>query len=455
MAPAYRLVTVAMLLLTTMIAFESMAVTTAMPRAADELDAGTSYGLAFSSMLTAMLLGIAIAGSWADRSGPLPGMYAGQGFFALGLVGCAVATSFPALLGGRIVTGLGAGLVLVVEFVAIGRAYPGPLRPRVFTWISAAWVLPSVVGAPVAGWLAATLSWRWVFWVAIVPALLSMALITAKRSAFVGDDADDDGEAEVDRAEHRRATRLGSVVALGAGVFQLAIHERWPLGSLGFLAGAAGLVALAAAAPRMLPAGTFRLARGLPSVVLSRGLLNGVFNGAILFVPLMFAEERGVSLTVAGLVLALASLGWSLGSWLQGRFRASTPADRSRLVVLGSASISVGVAGLAVLTAIASPVWAFAVPMVLCGLGMGTASTTLSVLLLDLAPEREHGRASAALLLADVLGSVVGIALCTLAYGLAYRPGEVGAFVGNWVGLTVVAAFAVLTGARCRPSTNA
>lgn len=447
MAPAYRLVTVAMVLLTTMIAFEAMAVTTAMPRAAQELDAGSSYGLAFSSMLTAMLLGIAVAGSWADRSGPLPGMYAGQGLFAAGLVVCATAGTFPVLLAGRVVTGLGAGLVCVVEYVAIGRAYPAQLRPRVFTWIAAAWVLPSVVGAPVAGWLAASLSWRWVFWVAVAPALVSAALVTARRSILV---ADGDGTAEVERAEHGRAARLGAAVAVGAGLFQLAIHDRSAPGSAVFLAGAAGLAAVAFAAPRLLPAGTFRSARGMPSVILSRGLLNGVFNGAIVFVPLMFAQERGVSLTVAGLVLAVASLGWSVGSWLQGRYRATTPAERARLVAVGSAALAVAVAALAGCSVAGAPIWAFAGPMALSGLGMGTASTTLSVLILDLAPEAEHGRAASSLLLADVLGSVVGLACATLAYGLLYRPGELAAYHTIWSALALVAATGVLSGARCR-----
>ena len=131
MAPAYRLVTVALVLITTMVAFENLAVTTAMPSAAQELGAAGSYGLAFSSMMTAMLLGIVLAGSWTDVSGPLPCLYAGQTLFVAGSVWCGLAPSFPALLGGRVVTGLGAGLITVAEFVAIGRVYPPALRPRV------------------------------------------------------------------------------------------------------------------------------------------------------------------------------------------------------------------------------------------------------------------------------------------------------------------------------------
>ncbi|HET8982349.1 MAG TPA: MFS transporter, partial [Pedococcus sp.] len=60
--PAYRLISVALVALITIIAFEAMAISTAMPSAARDLDAVRSYGLAFSVLLTAQLLGIVLAG---------------------------------------------------------------------------------------------------------------------------------------------------------------------------------------------------------------------------------------------------------------------------------------------------------------------------------------------------------------------------------------------------------
>ena len=140
---------------------------------------------------------------------------------------------------------------------------------------------------------------------------------------------------EVDRSEHRRVARLGILVALSCGAVQLAIHEQAPLASPMTLLAAAGLVGLALSAPRLLPDGALASRRGLPSVVLSRGLLNAAFNGSITFVPLMLVRERGLSLAGAGLVLAVASLGWSAGAWVQGRVRGARPLVRSRLVALG------------------------------------------------------------------------------------------------------------------------
>ncbi len=446
MAPAYRLVTLALVLITTMVAFENMAVATAMPQAAAELAAAGSYGLAFSSMMTAMLVGIVIAGSWGDSAGPLPPLYAGQLLFAAGSAACALAPSFQVLLGARVVTGLGGGLVTVAEYVAIGRAYPAVLRPRVFTWISAAWVLPSIVGAPLAGWLAAVWSWRLVFAVVVGPALVALSLVVARRGAFSAEQ--ESGMPDLDRPEHRRLARLGLLVAVSCGAVQLAIHEQAPLPSPMTVVAVAGLVGLALGAPRLLPEGVLASRRGLPSVVLSRGVLNAAFNGSIAFVPLLLVSERGVSLAAAGVVIAVASLGWSAGAWVQGRVRGSRAALRSRLVSVGAALLVVACLGLVTLSAGGLPTWTVCVVMVPLGLGMGIGSTTLSVLVLDLAPQEEHGRASAALLLADVLGSVTGIATATALYASLAERGEIG-YVAIWLVLGAVAATGIVTGTRC------
>lgn len=452
MSPAYRVVTLAIVVVTTMISFESMAVTTAMPMAAAELGAVESYGLVFSAMMTGSLLGIVLAGPWADRAGPLPPLYAGQGLFLAGTLGCALAPSFGLLLVGRVVTGVGSGLVIVAEFVAVGRAFPRELRPRVFTWLSAAWVLPSLVGAPLAGWLATATSWRWVFGAVVLPGLLAVALIAA-RSDALGHAPDVDEEATpADRASHLRLARLGTLVAASAGVVQLAVHAQppllSPLGVLGLLA----ILGVALTAPRLLPPGTVRSARGLPSVMLSRAVFNASFMGAISFVPLMLSRERGVSLPVTGGVIALASLGWSAGSWLQGRSRRRGPVERSRLVVVGAVLLATGLAVLAILTPWpAAPVWLLGGALAVSGLGMGFGSTTLSVLVLDLAPVAEHGRASASLQLADVLGTVVGVAAATALFAALHRDGEVTAYLCMWAAFAALAAVGVVTGARCAP----
>ena len=108
----YLEVTLAVLALVTIVAFEAMAVSTAMPEVAVELDAVRSYGLAFSVMLTTQLLGIVLAGVWCDRAG-WPG-----GWLRRTSSGPLQAGD-PAVLGGGRQATVVRGLEDVVEFVDV------------------------------------------------------------------------------------------------------------------------------------------------------------------------------------------------------------------------------------------------------------------------------------------------------------------------------------------------
>ena len=263
---------------------------------------------------------------------------AGQLLFAGGAAICGLAGSFPLLLVGRAVTGLGAGLVVVVLYVVIGRVYPAELRPRVFAWVSAAWVLPSLIGAPLSGWLTTAFTWRLVFWVVVPPALMTLAMIVSQRRAIsrTGDTESDPNE----RASHRRTAGAGVLVALAAGLLQLGTYDQVRLFSWETGAAVLGVVGLLVVTPRLLPPGTLRMAAGLPSVILSRFFLNAAFNGTITYVPLMLTQERGSTVSLAGILLAIGSLGWSAGSWIQGR-----PTFTGRRWVLVSAGGALVAAG--------------------------------------------------------------------------------------------------------------
>jgi MFS family permease len=405
-ASAYRIVTVAILALVTIIAFESMAISTVMPEVAADLRAIRSYGLAFSVMLTAQLLGIVLAGVWVDRSGPLPALLVGQVLLGAGSLLCGAAVRLEMLLVGRAGAGLGAGLLVVVFFVIIGRVYPAPVRPRLFGLVSAAWVVPSLLGPPLAAWIAGALSWRWVFW-AVVPPVAVIAIVLMTRSHLIGTA----GSATVssrDHAAHRRVAWLGLAIALAAGAVQLGTHElelEWsPKTALGL----AGLVGIAVVAPRLLPLGMWVMRRGLPSVMLARLLASLSFFGTVTYLPLFLVNERGLGLGAAGLVLAVGSVGWAAGSWIQGSPRHD--GRRERLVTMGGVGLSVGIGWCVATTALGLPTVVLPIAVSLMGLGMGLTTATTSVLMLQLTSEPEHGEASTSLNLSDVLGSVIGIA---------------------------------------------
>jgi len=158
------------------IAFESIAVATAMPAAARELDGLRYYAWSFSLFLIGMLFSTVLAGRLSDRIGPAKPLLVGLAVFIIGLVVAGSALHMAQLVLGRLIQGLASGLVNTAIFVCVAQAYGEAERPKMFTYISTAWVLPAFVGPPVAAWLTQQLSWHWVFF-AVIPLVVGGGLM--------------------------------------------------------------------------------------------------------------------------------------------------------------------------------------------------------------------------------------------------------------------------------------
>jgi MFS family permease len=286
--------------------------------------------------------------------------------------------------------------------------YPQHLQPRVFGALSAAWVLPGIIGPAVAGWLATQVSWRAVF-LGVLPFAAPLVPVLLPRLRSVGAQ---DGE------RHRIVDgRLGRGVLLAGGALALQMGvdagAPWAWG----LVPAGGLLVVVAL-PGLVPPGALRLRRGLPALVAVRALFTGTFAGTEAFVPLMLIAHRGVTPALAGAALTTGTLGWSVGSWLQGTERVSL--ERTTLLSLAAAVLGLGVLGLAVTPVGAVPAWLVPVAWIIAATGMGTGMSTMNVLMLRLSPAGEEGRSSSALQLGDALGSLLGIGVAGALFSAAH-----------------------------------
>ncbi len=437
---AQRGTTLGIVIVVTLIAFESMAVATAMPFAVRDLHGLSYYSWAFTAFLVASVVGIVVSGDLSDRIGASRPLLVGLGIFTVGLLVAGTASTMTVFVAGRAVQGLGGGVVIVANYVVIALVYDESVRPKVFAALSAAWVLPSVLGPPIAGLLTQHLTWRLVF-LGLPPFIVAGTLLLAPA---------------LRRLPPRAAGRAGAggraVFAAGtaAGVVLLQVagqQLRW----LSLPLAAGGLVLLAVSLRRLLPSGTPSLRRGLPAVIALRGLLAGAFFGADAFLPFTLTSVHGFPASVAGLPLITAALGWSAGSWWQGRRGLER---RHVLVRRGFTAVAVGVLGLAVVALPSVSGW-FAAPVwVIGGLGMGLAMSTFSVLALQFAPDGEQGFASSALQISDVLCSSLGVGLAGVLLLAVHRAGgstSAGIVVAN-VLLAAVALLGAVAAGRSRPA---
>ena len=393
----HRRTTAGLLTLVTLIAFESMAVGTAMPTAVTELDGLAWYAWPFSAFLVASVVGMVLGGEAGDRRGARLALPLGVGTFAAGLLVSGVAQHMAVLVAGRAVQGLGAGVMVTLLYVIAGHAYEAGLRPRLFGAISAAWVLPALVGPLVAGLVTTHASWRLVFFglLPLVAAGLLLVVPAARlRTATSGEGA-----------AGRSNVGWALLAGLGIGLLQYAGQR---LDGVGLAVAVAGAGALAVGLRPLLPAGTARIRRGLPAVVASRGLLAGAFFGVDALLPLTLTTVHGHGPTAAGLPLTVGAVGWAVASQLQGR-RPDVP--RERVLRLGFVLLAVGLAGTALAAVPALGGWPAYVTWAVAGLGMGLGMPSVGVLLLDQSPEQERGANSAALQISDVTASALCIGL--------------------------------------------
>lgn len=391
--PGRRATTAGLVLLISMIAFEAMGVGTAMPAVVADLGALSSYAWPFVAFTAATVVGTVVGGRWCDARGPRPALLAAPALFGAGLVVAGTAATMGQLLAGRVLQGLGAGALGVAVYVLISLVYPQRARPAVFALISSAWVLPALVGPPVAGLVTERLSWHWVF-LGILPFVLLAATLVAPAARRPA------GPAPVAAPGGRGVVAAGLGAAAAVAALSWAAEHPTPV-SAGILVVAFG--ALVVALRRLVPRGTFRARRGIAAVVAGRALLSGAFFTVNAYLPLVLTATHGWSLSAAGVPLIVGALGWSSAAAWQGRH---PDLSRPLLLRVGFGAVAAGVAGLlAVAPAwglpwLALPLWALA------GVGMGLGFSSLSYLLLARSAEPGGGAVgfnSAAAQLADQL----------------------------------------------------
>lgn len=406
---SYRGTTGGLFALAFVFAFEAISVATVMPVAGRELGGLALYAIAFSAPLAVSVLALALSGGWTDARGPAPALRLGVALFSAGLIAAAFAPSMAVLLVGRGVQGFGAGLAGVGMYVLIAKAYPETMRPRVFTVLTSGWVLPALVGPAVAGALSDLVGWRWVFGLAPVVAVLSYAALAPalRRTGAKGANGESRGRWRHDGGRTARAAAAAAGI-IGVGYAGQQSFPGWQV----LLA--AAVAAVLAAAPGLLPAGTWRFRQGLPAVIAVRGLVGAAFFGAEVYLPLALVEFRGFTPTTAGLLLTTSAVAWFSGSWLAANVPALTDKVlRARLGVLLLAA-GVGTAGFS----IDQGVWiGFIVAgWSLAGLGIGMAFSTLGVLLLDRAADGGEGAASSAMQINDAVVQALWLALGSIVF---------------------------------------
>jgi len=395
------LVTAGIMLSLFLASMESTVVATAMPTIVGQLGGLEHFSWVFSAFMLASTTTVPLYGKLSDIYGRRKLYVFAMALFLIGSVLCGLANTMTQLIFARALQGIGAGGILPLAFILIGEMFSLEQRTKMQGVFSGVWGVSSIAGPLLGGFLVEQLSWRWIFYINVIPGLLAAALVafawrdqihTYKRPAV----------------DYTGAALLTiSVVLLLLGLMEFGTSRSWIYIGIAIVLFIALWWVERRAADPILPIPLFR--DSLFSTATAHGLLTGwaVF-GLISFIPLFVQSVLGTNALQAGITITPMLLGW-VGASIVGTRILLRVGYRS-LSVIGTALFTVG-AFLMTLVGANSNQIIVMVFVTMMGIGMGL-SIPAFVIAVQTTVERRHlGTATSMLQFSRSMGGTLGVSV--------------------------------------------
>src|SRR5205823_13219681 len=127
--------------------------------------------------LSALIL---VGGSLGDHLGRRRIFAAGVALFTLASVWCGLAPGVTYLVVARAVQGVGGALLVPGSLALISASFDEDHRGQAIGTWSGFTTITSALGPVLGGWLVQTISWRWVFFINVPLAALTLALLLGR-----------------------------------------------------------------------------------------------------------------------------------------------------------------------------------------------------------------------------------------------------------------------------------
>jgi EmrB/QacA subfamily drug resistance transporter len=396
------LVTAGIMLSLFLASMESTVVATAMPTIVGQLGGLEHYSWVFSAYMLTSTTTVPLYGKLSDLYGRRKLYVIAMALFLAGCIVSGQANTMTQLILARGLQGIGAGGIMPLAFILIGEMFSLEQRAKMQGLFSGVWGVSSIAGPLLGGFLVDQLSWRWVFYVNLVPGLLAASLVAfAWRDTLHGH-----GRPVVDYAG--AALLMAGVVTLLLG---LTVTSGTPAS---WMLIAASLVLFALlmwvenrAADPILPLHLFR--ERLFAIAIIHGMLTGwAMFGSISFIPLFVQSVLGTSATQAGIAIAPMLLGWVAASIIGTRLLLKV--GYRRLAILGTASLVIGAFLMSTADASISQTLLM-VYVSLMGIGMGFSIPPFLIAVQTTVERRHLGTATSTMQFSRSIGGTLGVSV--------------------------------------------
>jgi EmrB/QacA subfamily drug resistance transporter len=362
---------------TAMLMLDIAVVNTAVPRIADDLNAGfESIQWIVDAYTVALAATVLTAGSIADRIGRRRAFAIGLVVFTVMSAACGAAPSIATLDAFRAAQGVGAAIMFATSMALIRDAYPDPTtRGGAFAAYGATIGASFAVGPLVGGVLTDWLDWRAIFFLNIPIGVASLAVVRRIH----------DG-----REQQSRPIDWVGQVLLVSGLLALVTallrgnSKGWTSGQIEvlFAVGGAALVAFVVSqfvsrAP-MLPPALFRNP-SFTGAQVAAFAISASFFAQFVYASLYLQNILGLSPIETGLVFMPGTVVLLVVSALTAQLQARVSART--LISLGLVGVTIGLVSMLVITA-DSPWWALEPGFVVASIGTGLFNPAVSTVVL-------------------------------------------------------------------------
>lgn len=403
-----------------MVSVESSIVATAMPSIVAAVGGFDYISWVFAAYLLSQAVAIPIYGRLADLYGRKWLLVISTVLFLFGTLMCSAAWGMIPLVIFRFIQGLGGGGLQPLALTIIGDLYPPVERVKIQGNLNAIWGVSALSGPLIGALLTASLGWRSVFWINLLPGLITIAILFGVYRDQIA-------------ARQHRVDYLGSVLlVVGVGSLLLMLVQFAQLDARTIVA----LLAIAAAALGFLAFWETRVAEPIVPLELWRNPIVSATNigslaigmvmmGVIVFIPPYVQGVMGKSPLVAGFTLISQSLGWTLVGAFAGRLLVRV--TYRNMAIVGGILLVIGALMLVALTPARGAIWAFASGAFI-GFGIGFCNTTFLVAAQNAVSWNQRGAATSGNIFMRQFGSSFGAAVLggVINWSLARRLPEAG-----------------------------
>jgi MFS family permease len=336
----------------------------------------------------------------------------------IAFVACALAPTYPALLAGRVLQGIGAGLILSCGPALATSLFPEAMRTQILARYMMMFGIGSTLGPSVFGTLVERFGWSAVFSFRAPIAAAAFALAwTLPRPAR--------GEREPFDAAG------GGLLALALGFLLLALNRLRPPGPETALFAAFAVAGFALfyrqeqlAAKPIIDFSYFREA-DFAVINLSNALINLSAFTIMLLAPFYLSRIPGLSLPEAGWVLAASPFGTILAAPMAGRL---AKGHKPRLIALiGTALSGIGLFGIS-FSGSTPDIPILVMSMLVQGIGLGLFQVAYLDIVTAAIPAHSRGVAGALGMATRTIGTVTGATVLMLIFQ-GMHAGDPGGFM--------------------------